>query len=417
MYRFIIDQAYPSGQPNNPLTGGGYYNTSAFIAGPNIEKFQAEVMDNRTAGGASVALGTLVVEQMTAVNTGDANYIPSSVAAQQLPLFSYGILAALPAGLTDTGGGQTPKLTIVQKGLAAALCTTAANAIAPGTLLTADGKGNLTAYQPSSTAPTPTVTPIGTTGAVTVTYALAAISLDGVLGPLGTATATATSNATGTNANFNQISWTPAADAAGYVIVRTTASGYTPSTVGVIGQVGANVSTFNDTGLAIVPNTSATTIVQSLSAPSAPTVAQVSGATAGTTSYAYKVTAIGPNGVWSAESSASTTLTTGAATLSQTQGNKITWTNVTGAVAYAIDRTTATGYGLGFIGFTLANSGNGFVDYGQAATTMAAAGQNLASANNPNPTPRAGTCLAVSKGTLAASTSTATLVNVQVGGF
>lgn len=415
--RNVQDVAYPSAQPNNPLTGGGYYNTSAFQSTPNIEGFKAQVIDNRPVGSPAIPLGTLYVEQFTAANSGDAFYAPSASPAPGLPLFSYGVLTGVPAStlpytnpslVLGQSTGQN-EVMLQQVGTVQALCTTGSIAIAPGTLLTADGNGNLTPFPAPSAAPTPTVTPTGTTGAVTVTYALVAISQNGTYSAIGTGTATSTSNATGSGVNFNLIQWTPTADAVGYIILRTTASGYTPATVGVIGQVGPGVHSFNDTGLAILPNTSATVAFQQLAAPSAPAVVQVTGAVAGTTSYAYKVSAVLANGVGSVESSASTTLTTGNAVLSTANGNKITWTAVTGAAYYIIDRSTG-GATQGVIG-TSNNPTVGFVDYGLPATAFVQ--QTI-----PNALPNGdgSSTLAVAKGTLAASTTTPTLVSVQVGG-
>lgn len=409
MIRFLSDQA---------ITSAGIPSTaqSAFDLIPTLEDFDTNAIDNRLSGSPGIGVGTLYDEQFTAANTGDAYYVPNMVAYIARPLFSYGILTAVPppsapavntAIVTNKSTGQN-QIRLRQKGIASALVVTpsSAVAVAPGTLLASDGNGNLQPFQPPSAAPTPTVTPVGTTGATTNSYKLAAVSYDGVATALGTAGTSTTSNATLSNANYNQLTWTPVADAAYYIIVRTVGG----ASQGVIGIVPNNTSVFNDTGLAATQNTSATVYFPTLSAPSAPTVVQVSGAVAGTTTDTYKITAVGPNGVYSAESSA-TSLTTANAVLSPANGNLITWTAVTGAAYYIIDRTAAGGTPstTGVIGAS--NSPTvGFVDYGQAAVAYTA--QTV-----PNPTPRAGTVLAISKGTLAAGTTTATATNVSVGGF
>ena len=174
-------------------------------------------------------------------------------------------------------------------------------------------------------------------------------------------------------------------------------------------KINADTQFFNDVGQAIVTNTSATQFFQRTAAPGAPTA--TTAGTAGTTTYNYKITAILPNGVWSAESATGGT-TTGNATLSATNKITVTWTNVTGATLYAVDRTSAAGTpsSTGLIGYVTSGT-VGLVDSGLAATAFPTA------ITTPPPTPAAGTCLAVSLGVLAANTSTAALVPVYVGGI
>lgn len=86
--------------------------------------------------------------------------------------------------------------------------------------------------------PTPvlsTVTPQGSAGSTSYTYAIVAY------GPLGntagsSTVATATGNATLTTSNFNQLAWVSVAGATKYCIWRTASSG-TPSSIGNIGCV------------------------------------------------------------------------------------------------------------------------------------------------------------------------------------
>jgi hypothetical protein len=408
--RNIYDQNYSSGQ-----VGSG--TGSAFQTGPFTEAFDAKVLDARINPSPNIGLGTLFIEQAGLTSAGDENYIPEFATGIPRKLFTYGILTAIPLppvppnvntpGAVGATQGQQ-EIRVRQIGTCLALCTTVSSAvaIAAGTLLTSDGAGNLTPFQPPSAAPTPTVTPFGTTGSTTYTYKLAAVSFDGVATALSTAASTTTGNATLTGTNGNLITWTPVSDAAYYIVVRTVGG----AAQGVIGIAPGGASSLEDVGQGIQANTSATVYFPTLSAPSAPTVAQVTGAVAGTTTDTYKITAVGPNGVWSAESSA-TSLTTANAVLSPTNANKITWTAVTGAAYYVIDRTAAGGTPstTGVIGVSNSPTA-GFLDYGQAGTALVA--QTV-----PTPTPRAGLVYAVARGVLAAGTTTPTLTSVSVGGF
>jgi hypothetical protein len=259
MVRNVIDLQSGSAQPNFPLTGGGYYNTSAFMSGPNIEHFQANVIDNRAAGSTGVPMGKLWVEQFTAANSGDAFYTLSSVANQALPLFSYGVAQGVPAPtlpytLSTTVIGQSTgqnQLWICQKGACQAFCTTGATAIAVGTPLVADGAGNLTAGAGLGTAPSAlTAVPYGTPGAATVSYqayARNSAGLDSAVSNTGTST---TSNATLSNANGNTVAGTIPVGTSQVVIVRT-AGGPSQGQIQVI-NVATNATSFSftDTGIA-----------------------------------------------------------------------------------------------------------------------------------------------------------------------
>lgn len=305
---------------------------------------------------------------------------------------------------------------VVTSGPCQALCTASTTAIAYGSLLCSDGLGNLTTFQPPSTPATPSVATVGTSGSTDYKYAIVAISKDGTYSALSTAGDIASGNATLTTTNYNQITITPRADAVGYIIVRTSSAG-TPTSVGVIGQVLADQTTFNDTGLAIVPNTSATQFFQLPAAASTPTV--TNGGASGSTTWTYKVSAIMPNGVWSVAESSGGSNTTGVATLTTANYNNITFTLTSGAVAYAIDRTAAgtSPTALGIIGYVAVTPGTtptiAFHDTGLPVIATYA----NSVVTTPNPTPQAGCVLGVSLGTLSASTTTATLTNVWVGGW
>lgn len=98
--------------------------------------------------------------------------------------------------------------------------------------------------QPSA----PTVTPQGTTGATSYSYGITAITQLGETNVSANGS-TATGNATLSAMNFNRVTWTAVTNAEGYKIYRT-ASGGTPATTGLIGTVGRNLLTFDDTGIA-----------------------------------------------------------------------------------------------------------------------------------------------------------------------
>ncbi len=95
----------------------------------------------------------------------------------------------------------------------------------------------------------------------------------------------------------------------------------------------------------------------SLTTPSAPTVTKVG--TAGTTTYTYEVVAIDAAHGYTAASAAGST-TTGNATLSTTNFNRIAWTAVSGAALYAVYQTSPGNYRVGI------TSGTHIVDLGSA---------------------------------------------------
>lgn len=157
MVRSVMDVTASSSQPNFPLTGGGYYNTSGFQTGANLEGIDATVIDNRASGSTALTVGKLFVEQFLAANTGDASYTVNTVANQAIPWGSFGIMTGVPQPLSaptsstsptvgqTTGGGT--EIRIRQKGSCLAFCTSTANAnkaIVVGDPLAADGAGNLT---------------------------------------------------------------------------------------------------------------------------------------------------------------------------------------------------------------------------------------------------------------------------------
>ena len=91
----------------------------------------------------------------------------------------------------------------------------------------------------------------------------------------------------------------------------------------------------------------------------APTVGNVG--TAGTTNYAYSVTALFPNGTHTAASAVGTT-TTGNATLSSANANGLSWPTVPGAGQYVVQRIASGGTGnsasLGIVSFVSPAGGN-----------------------------------------------------------
>jgi hypothetical protein len=423
LYNWYATTGNPTGR-TDLLPGGAGVQTAGSTANPFLgyargEQIVREVLDVSTTAGVPTPspVGSVLVCQQIAGNNGAAFYANptyaglNGIASQNIPgEFGIVLKPGSPIAFDDLPVGSGVGAMIVEEGPVLALCVapTATGAITYGTFLVSDGTGNLEPLPLPSAAPQPVITPVGGS-ATAYSYALVAVSVNGTYSAIGTAGSTSTGAATLSTTAYNVITWTPVADAAGYIVLRTASAG-TPATTGAIGYVLAGTSVFNDTGLAIQPNTSATQAFPRTAAPATPTVVQVAGATAGTATWSYKVTAILPNGVWSAESTAGS-VTTGAATLSTTNANKITWTNVTGAVNYAIDRT-AVGTSpstTGLIGFVTSGT-TGFIDYGLAATTFTAQ-------TSPNPNPQSGVVYARSKGTLAAGTTTPTLTPVFVGSF
>ena len=124
-----------------------------------------------------------------------------------------------------------------------------------------------------------------------------------------------------------------------------------------INQTGA----FNNTGGATVGN---------LTTPAAPTVTNLG--TAGTTSYTYAITARNANAGETLVSTGTVT-TTGNATLSVTNFNRITWTGITGAKDYRIYRTASAGTPstTGLIGTVTATATLTFDDTGIAGGASA----------------------------------------------
>lgn len=260
MVRNVMDNANSSAQPNSPLTGGGYYNTSSFQAAPNIEGILAYVLDNRTPGSAAIVAGKLMVEAFTAANAGDALYNLSATANAPIPMFSYGVFQggvgpgtvpytaqSFVAG-ASTGGNQ---MRIVQKGAATALCTTGAVGISPGTPLVADGAGNLTAATGSATAPTiGTITTFGTSGAATVSYIAYDRNSFGLDSAASTQVSVTTANATLSPTNGNIVPITIPAGSSSVVVVRSV-GGATQGVVGIVAvPPGATSVTFVDQGQA-----------------------------------------------------------------------------------------------------------------------------------------------------------------------
>ena len=98
----------------------------------------------------------------------------------------------------------------------------------------------------------------------------------------------------------------------------------------------------------------------SLTTPSAPTVTNVG--TTGTTTYTYVVIAIDAAHGYTAASAGGST-TTGNATLSTTNFNRIAWTAVSGAVLYAVYQTSPGNYRVGITSGTHIND-SGSADSG-----------------------------------------------------
>lgn len=113
-----------------------------------------------------------------------------------------------------------------------------------------------------------------------------------------------------------------------------------------------------------------------LATPAAPTVTAVG--TSGATTYGYKVVALNSDTTHSIASAANAAFTTGNATLSVTNLNRVAFVAVAGAESYGIYRTVG-GATQGLIGTTtsLSFDDTGLVADGSTAPTTATAGQDV----------------------------------------
>jgi hypothetical protein len=94
----------------------------------------------------------------------------------------------------------------------------------------------------------PTIEPVGTPGATTVSYKIVALQSDGAFSVASSAGTTTTAAASLDTTDFNRITW-DAVDGADFYDIYRTAAGGTPSSTGLIGTVAATVTAFSDTGL------------------------------------------------------------------------------------------------------------------------------------------------------------------------
>lgn len=243
----------------------------------------------------------------------------------------------------------------------------------------------------------PTITNVGTVGAVTWTYKIVARNGFGAsVGETAASTggSTTTGNATLTSANYNVITWSSVVGAAFYDVYRT-AAGTTPSTTGLIGSVPATVVnatglqsatySFNDTALAgdgstaptvnttgsfNAPALSGDIAINALTTP-VNVVATPQG-TVGSTTITYKIVARSNTGTTAASSAGTTT--TANATLSTTNNVLVTWDIVPGAVSYDVYRTAAGGTPstTGKIANVLSSAGTTYTDAGAAGDSSTA---------------------------------------------
>lgn len=131
----VIDQANLSGNPTR--TG------IPMVPSPKLVPWYEGYLD---VGSTLAIAGQLIVLQATAANLAGGNFLKSSVAAQVLLSGEYGIVTGAASSATSATG------MCVKQGVVQALCVTSGTAIAAGTLLAADGAGNLTV---APTTPTP----------------------------------------------------------------------------------------------------------------------------------------------------------------------------------------------------------------------------------------------------------------------
>ena len=476
----VIDLEYPTGfatSPGQAAVAGGAAVGKPFIPAPLLPPDRYGVLDITVSPATGVlapaAKGTLLVAQ-TIVNpfslTGSqglslaANNTTAGLgfwaqagsdlpnvgnlegtnnswgaASAPIPESMRGIVEQVgvgPGAFPNTSPLQYARATIVVRGPVQALCVApqTSNAINVGSLLCSDGNGNL---QPLPIPALPTGLSNGFNGGsfgISTTsacpaYALVGVSKDGTYSAItanfGVSTAISLGNTVpGVSSSPNGVllNWNVPADNAATIVMRTGSVGLSavgnPNLVGAIGFVPGGENYFIDFGQIPLSGTSATQAFARPSNPSSPLVTQVAGAAAGAATIAYAITAIQANGVWSTESAAASNGgSVSNANPSPTNGNKITWTNVTGVAMYAVDRTTSKNASnaastTGFIGFATSLAAiNGFVDYGQTATVFSTVGPVL----TPLPTPQSGVALAIAAGSLAAATSTPTLTSVIMG--
>ena len=387
-------------------------------------------LNNLTTGGGFWAAPTSTGTGNELGNTGGAVGGPSAPMGESMR----GIVEQVglaPTAFPNTSPAQYPKAVIVVRGPVQALCVapTTGNGISIGSPLCSDGNGNLQPLPIPTSVPTiATGTSFGiSTTAACPAWALVAVSKDGMYSSIGANFGTSCPVSLGnvvagiaSSPNGVLLTWVPSQDAAAYIVMRTGSVGLSaagnPNLVGAIGFVPGGQDYFLDYGQIPLSGTSATQAFARPPGGPTPGVIQVTGAASGPASVAYKITGILPNGVWGTEGTASA-CTSCAAILNGVNGNKITWTAVAGVPLYAVDRTAAlsvTNLGansLGFIGFATSNASvNGFVDYGQQASTF-----SLAVQTTPYPTPQTGVAIATAMGSLAAATSVPTLVPVYAG--
>lgn len=117
-----------------------------------------------------------------------------------------------------------------------------------------------------TTPGSPLVSPQGTPGSKTITYAVVATNTAGHSDTSqGTTITTGASTLNGTN--FNRLTWQAVPGATGYDVYRTATNGTGPTTTGKIGAVVAPIVTLDDTGLAGDSATAPTTNTSGISNP------------------------------------------------------------------------------------------------------------------------------------------------------
>lgn len=137
----VIDLNYASGNKVSPTAN------APFVTGPKLVPYEDGYVDNATTVSALATAGQLIVRVFSAANVLGGLAQRSAVAAQVLLSGDYGIVTGAATAPATAATGLA-----VWRGVTQALCTTTGTAIALGTLLAADGAGNLTV---APTTPTP----------------------------------------------------------------------------------------------------------------------------------------------------------------------------------------------------------------------------------------------------------------------
>ena len=173
----------------------------------------------------STATTPAVAGNLVAFGGSSANWLLNATANASYAAGQYGIVYTAAAA---QGGAAVVQV----RGNASALCTTTSVAIAKGSLLVADGAGNLTVPAPVATPSSGSATPQGTTGSTTVSYKLYARNQYNLDSATSATITTTSANATLSPANSVLVTATVPTGTTSVIVVRSAGG----AAQGVIGQ-------------------------------------------------------------------------------------------------------------------------------------------------------------------------------------